>query len=215
MSTAAGSTDAGSTAAGSDDVPSSSLGFSELVFSDLRRYRPDGKPSWLRVLARCLVLPGMIASVILRAQQCLYRSGHVRAAHLLRTVGVVLVGADFVPGMTIGAGLLIPHPTGVTIGNGLTIGDGVSIAGGVTVGARHPDANRAQEFATICDGAIILAHAVLVGGVRIGKHAQVGANSVVLSEVPDYAVVFGVPARKVGTRADDPDLYSVSGLSPE
>jgi serine O-acetyltransferase len=199
----------------SSPPPSDRLGFSELVFSDLKRYRPNEKPSWLRVLARCLVLPGMIASIVLRAQQCLYRSGHVRAAHVLRTVGVVLVGADFVPGMRIGTGLLIPHPTGVTIGNSLTIGDGVSIAGGVTVGARHPDASRAQEFATICDGAIILAHAVLVGGVRIGKHAQVGANTVVLSDVPDYAVVFGVPARKVGTREGDPDLYSVSGLSPE
>jgi serine O-acetyltransferase len=176
------------------------LSFSQLVFSDLQRYRPDERPSWLRVIARCLVLPGLIASVIIRAQQCLYRAGHVRLAHVLRTVGVLTVNADFVPGMTIGTGLLIAHPVGVTIGNSLTIGNDVTLAGGVTVGARTPDGRLAQEFATICDGAIILANAVLVGGVRIGVHAQVGANSVVLSDVADYAVVFGVPARKVGTR---------------
>jgi serine O-acetyltransferase len=178
----------------------SELGFSQLVFSDLQRYRPDERPSWPRVLARCLVLPGLIASIIIRAQQCLFRSGHVRLAHMLRTVGVLTVSADFVPGMTIGRGLLIAHPVGVTIGNSLTIGDGVTLAGGVTVGARNPDGRLEQQFATICDGAIILANAVLVGGVRIGAHAQVGANSVVLSDVEDYAVVFGVPARKVGTR---------------
>jgi serine O-acetyltransferase len=174
--------------------------FSQLVFSDLRRYRPDDNPNWLRVLARCLVLPGMIASIILRAQQCLYRSGHRRLADITRTVGVLLVNADFVPGMEVGTGLLIPHPTGVTIGNRLRVGNNVSIAGGVTVGARNPDGGVKQQFATIDDGAIILANAVVVGGVRIGKHAQVGANTVVLSDVPDNAVVFGVPARKVGTR---------------
>jgi serine O-acetyltransferase len=174
--------------------------FSELVFSDLQRYRPDEKPTWVRVLARCLVLPGLIASIILRAQQCLYRSGHRRLADIMRTLGVLLVNADFVPGMDVGTGLLIPHPVGITIGNRLRIGNNVSIAGGVTMGARNPDGRIKQEFATVEDGAIVLANAVIVGGVRIGKHAQVGANSVVLSDVPDYAVVFGVPARKVGTR---------------
>jgi serine O-acetyltransferase len=102
--------------------------------------------------------------------------------------------------MDVGTGLLIPHPVGITIGNRLRIGNNVSIAGGVTMGARNPDGRIKQEFATVEDGAIVLANAVIVGGVRIGKHAQVGANSVVLSDVADYAVVFGVPARKVGTR---------------
>ncbi len=154
------------------------------------------------MLARCAVLPGMIASIIVRAQQCLFRSGHVRLAHILRTVGVLVVSADFVPGMEIGTGLLIAHPVGVTIGNGLRIGNNVTLAGGITIGARNPDGRVEQEFATIDDGAIILAHAVVVGAVRIGKHAQVGANSVVLTDVADHAVVFGVPARKVGTREE-------------
>ncbi|HEY4376930.1 MAG TPA: serine acetyltransferase, partial [Acidimicrobiales bacterium] len=59
---------------------------------------------------------------------------------------------------------------------------------------------RDQEFATICDDAVLGAHAVLVGGVRIGRNAMVGANSVVLSDVADDAVVLGNPARQVGTR---------------
>lgn len=187
-----------------------SLTFSELVFSDLQRYRPHEKPSWLKVLARCLVLPGMIASVILRAQQCLYRSGHVKLANIMRTVATVVVSADFAPGMQIGTGLLLAHPTGVTIGHSLTIGDNVSFAGGVTAAARNPDARVKQEFATICDDAVIGAHAVLVGPVRIGKGAMVGANSVVLSDVPDYAVVLGNPARQVGTRKPEDTLAEVT-----
>jgi serine O-acetyltransferase len=184
---------------------SKELGFRELVFSDLERYRPGGKHNWLGVLGRCLTIPGMIASIILRAQQCLYRSGHVRPAAILRTVSTMLVGADFGPGMTIGTGLMLAHPIGVNIGYGLTIGDNVTLAGGVTAAARYYTPRPDQEFATICDGAIIGAHAVLVGGVRIGVNAVVGANSVVLSDVPDNAVVMGIPARKVGMNTEAGD----------
>jgi serine O-acetyltransferase len=174
--------------------------FSELVFSDYARFRPDPNPSWVKVLSRCLTVPGLVAAVIIRAQQCLHRAGHKRAATILRTIGVVLVGADFGPGMTIGKGLWIPHPVGVNIGYGLTIGDNVSLAAGVTAAARHYDSHEAeQEFATICDGAAVGAHAVLVGGVRVGVNAVVGANAVVLSDVEDNAIVFGVPARRIGT----------------
>jgi serine O-acetyltransferase len=176
------------------------LSFKELVFSDLARYRTDAKPSWPKVLARCLTVPGMIASLILRAQQCLFRRGQVRAAGILRTVGIVVLGADFGPGMQIGTGLMVAHPVGVNIGYGLRIGNDVTFAAGVTAAARYYDARDEQQFATICDGATIGAHAVLVGGVRIGVNAMVGANSVVLSDVPDNAVVFGSPARRVGNR---------------
>ncbi len=189
----------------SDGLSSSSsdgLSFSTLVFSDYARFRPGAKASWLRIAFRIPMLPGLLASIILRSQQCLYRSGHVRLAHSLRTPGNILVGADFGAGMSIGTGFMLAHPVGVTIGFGLTIGDNVTFAGGVTAAARYYDAveGREQEFATICDGAGIGANAVLVGGVRIGENAAVGANSVVLSDVPDNAVVMGSPARQVGTR---------------
>jgi serine O-acetyltransferase len=180
--------------------------FRELVFSDFRRYRIDKPPSWFRVLTRCMTLPGMVASLILRAQQCLYDSGRVRLANYLRTVSVILVNADFSPGMKIGPGLELAHPIGVSIGFGLTIGEGVTFAGGVTCAASSPDPSAAHEFATIEDGAILGAHAVLVGGVRIGRHAMVGANSVVLKDVPEYAVVMGSPARQVGTREATSDV---------
>lgn len=178
---------------------SDGLGFTDLVFSDLVRYRPHEKPTWRGVLMRCLSNPGMIASIILRGQQLAFRSGHVRAAFLLRTIGMVLVSADFVPGMDVGPGLLMPHPSGVVIGNGLVVGANVTFGGGITAGVKQPD-QEGGGFPTVCDGAIVLANAVLVGGIRIGQHAQVGANTVVLSDVDDHAVVFGVPARKVATR---------------
>ncbi len=177
--------------------------FRDLVFSDLRRYRPHEQPSWSAVASRIPTLPGMLASVLIRAQQVLHDAGHVRIAGSIRTLSVVLVSMDIAPGMDIGPGLLLAHPVGVTIGHNLKIGPNVTFAGGVTCAARDPFATEAQPFATIEEGATIGAHAVLVGGVRIGKGAMVGANSVVLSDVPDHAVVLGSPARQVGTR--DPD----------
>ncbi|MCX6396544.1 MAG: hypothetical protein NTV23_08665 [Propionibacteriales bacterium] len=173
--------------------------FSDLVFSDLLRYRPGSKPSWLRVFSRCLVLPGMIASIILRAQQCFYRAGHVRLANFMRVVGMLAVGSDFTPGMTIGTGLMIPHPTGIVMGVRTVIGNNVTIAQGVTAGARDWEGDK-PEFPVICDDAAILAGASVLGGIRIGVGAQVGANSLVVADVPDYGIVLGVPARLIGTR---------------
>lgn len=183
---------------------SNQASFRELVFSDLARFRTDANPSWLKVLVRCLTVPGMIASLIVRAQQCLFRSGHVRLAAILRTVGIVLLSADFGPGMQIGKGFMIVHPVGVNIGYGLRIGENVTFAGGVTAAAKYYEERPDQEFATIGDDVIIGAHAVLVGGVKVGAGAVVGANAVVLSDVAERAVVFGSPARRVGTREDDP-----------
>ena len=148
---------------------------------------------------RCLVNPGMTASVILRAQQSAVRRGHMRVAFLLRTVGMTLVGTDFVPTIEAGPGLMMPHPNGITIGVDFVVGSNVTIAQGVTAGAKHSDVPGAK-FPVICDGAIIMPNAVLVGEIRIGMHAMVGANSVVLSDVPDYAVVAGIPARKIAER---------------
>ncbi|WP_235737223.1 serine O-acetyltransferase [Nocardioides alcanivorans] len=177
--------------------------FTQLVFSDLERYRPGQTPSWPRVLMRCASNPGMVASIVLRAQQKAYAAGRVRLAFLLRSLGMFLVSADFVPGMDVGPGLLMPHPNGVVIGNGLRVGANVTFGGGITAGVKQPDVDPDEEgqgFPTICDGAIILANAVLAGPVTIGSYAQVGANSVVLSDVAECAVVFGVPARKIAER---------------
>lgn len=175
--------------------------FRDLVFSDLQRYRP-AEASWAHVLFRCLTLPGMVASLFVRAMQVLDEQGHTRLANALRTPAHMAIGIDLLPGMRIGRGLMLAHPHGVAFGGHVRIGDNVTMAGGVTCAARYALENVEQEFATIEDGALLGAHAVLVGGVRIGRHAMVGANTVVLSDVPDYAVVMGVPARQVGNRKD-------------
>lgn len=193
------------------------LSFTELVFSDFARHRPsDRPPSWLQIIPRCLTLTGMMASIILRAQQCLYRAGHVRLAWMLRTVGIVLVGSDFVPGMTIGTGLVLVHPVGLVMGNGIRIGNNVMLSQGVTVGSAEADLAGVDEaLPTICDGATILANATIVGAVRVGEGARVGANSLVVKDVPDYAIVVGVPARKIGEVEREKSARAPLGLAAQ
>src|SRR5690606_27795933 len=131
-------------------------------------YRRGQKLSWPGVLMRCLSNPGLVASIVLRAQQKAFQAGRVRLAFLLRSLGMFLVSADFVPGMDVGPGLLMPHPNGVVIGNGLRVGANVTFGGGITAGVKQPDVDPDEEgqgYPTICDGAIILANAVLAGPV--------------------------------------------------
>ena len=109
------------------------------------------------------------------------------------------MGADFNPGMTVGPGLMMPHPPGIVIGQGLVVGANVTFAQGVTAGHQYPD-RASTGLPTVCDGAIVLANAVLVGPIRIGQHVLVGPNSVVLSDAPDHAVMLGSPARRISER---------------
>lgn len=104
----------------------------------------------------------------------------------------------------------------VTIGNGVKVQNNVSIYEGVEVGndvfcgpscvftndltprAKYPKGHMAYKKTIIGDGASIGANATIVCGHRIGKMAMIGAGSVVTSNVPDYALMTGVPARQHG-----------------
>lgn len=98
-------------------------------------------------------------------------------------------GLDIVVGSDIDGGLYIPHPIGVVIAPN-QIGKNCSIIGAVTIGMRNT-----WDFPTIGDEVFIGAGARVLGGIRIGNGAVIGANSVVLNDLPDGAVAVGIPAR--------------------
>jgi serine O-acetyltransferase len=122
---------------------------------------------------------------------------------------------DIHPGATLGKRLFIDHATGVVIGETAEVGDDVMIYHGVTLGGSGNDTGKRHP--TIGDRVTIGAGAKVLGAIKIGDDSRIGANAVVVKEVPSSAVVVGVPGQiisraKPGTGDDSmmPDLVGVS-----
>jgi len=107
-------------------------------------------------------------------------------------------GLEIPSGGDIGGGLYIPHPIGTVI-MPKRIGRNCSIIANVTIGMRNEWA-----FPDIGDNVFIGAGARVLGGIRIGNNAVIGANAVVIHDVPDDTTVVGIPARPVGKPAGVP-----------
>lgn len=101
------------------------------------------------------------------------------------------------PKATIAAGLRLPHPFAIVIGEGVEIEEDVTIFQSVTLGGRKLGDWKDGNYPTIGSGTVIFAGAVVVGKVRIGKNCVIGANSVVTHDIPDGATAVGAPARVV------------------
>jgi serine O-acetyltransferase len=94
----------------------------------------------------------------------------------------------------IGAGLKLPHATGVVIGDDVVIGDNVQIYQHVTIGRKSIIQD---DYPVIGDNVIIYAGAVLIGNIVIGNNAVIGANSVLTQNVNESEVFVGIPAKKI------------------
>jgi serine O-acetyltransferase len=103
---------------------------------------------------------------------------------------------DIHPAARMGQGILLDHATGLVIGETAVVGNNVSILQSVTLGGTgKEDGDRHPK---IGDGVLISAGAKILGNIRVGSGAKVGAGSVVLEEVPPHTTVAGVPAKIVG-----------------
>jgi serine O-acetyltransferase len=101
-------------------------------------------------------------------------------------------GLDMVIGDEIGGGFYVAHPVGVTIA-AKRIGKNCSVIAGCTIGMRNT-----WDFPSIGDNVFIGAGARVLGGICVGDGAKIGANSVVVHDVPAGATVVGIPARPMG-----------------
>jgi serine O-acetyltransferase len=109
-------------------------------------------------------------------------------------------GVEIHPGAIIGRRFFIDHGTGVVIGETAEIGDDVMLYHDVTLGGRS--LKRTKRHPTIGDGVVIGAGARVLGPVVIGNKAQIGANAVVVRDVPAGVVVVGVPGEVLRPRVD-------------
>lgn len=103
---------------------------------------------------------------------------------------------DIHPAARMGRGIMLDHATGLVIGETAVVGNNVSILQSVTLGGTGKE--EGDRHPKISDDVLISAGAKILGNIRVGKGAKVGAGSVVLEPVPPHTTVAGVPARVVG-----------------
>ena len=110
-------------------------------------------------------------------------------------------GVDIHPAARMGHGIMLDHATGLVIGETAVVGNNVSILLSVTLGGTGKE--EGDRHPKIGDGVLISAGAKILGNIRVGEGAKVGAGSVVLEDVPPHTTVAGVPAKVVGRPASD------------
>ncbi len=131
-----------------------------------------------------------------------------------------LTGIEIHPKAKIGKNLFIDHGMGVVIGETSEIGDNVTIYHMVTLGGISPSINsdsqrEIKRHPTLMDNVVVGSGAQILGPVTIGKNSKIGANAVVTKDVPDNAVMIGIPAKNVGTTSGEFKPYAVTEDSKE
>ncbi len=151
-----------------------------------------------------LAYPGLHAIWIHRvAHRWWQQPGGKLAARVLSHLARMLTGVEIHPGAVIGRRFFVDHGMGVVIGETAEVGDDVMLYHQVTLGGRSTA--RGKRHPTIEDGVTFGAGARVLGPVRVGAGAQIGANAVVVRDVPPGAVVVGIPGRIVAPRPAELD----------
>jgi serine O-acetyltransferase len=153
----------------------------------------DRDPATTSRLEMALASPGLHAIWAHRLSHQLWQRPGLRvAARLLSQLSRSLTGVEIHPGAVIGRRFFIDHGMGVVIGETAEVGDDVMIYHGVTLGGRS--LRREKRHPTVGSRVTIGAGARILGPVYIGDDVQIGANSVVVKDIPAGAVATGVPA---------------------
>ncbi|HBK58862.1 MAG TPA: serine O-acetyltransferase [Spirochaetaceae bacterium] len=157
-----------------------------------------------------LAYPGLHALWLYRIAHRLWHRGAKLLARLISNLGRSLTGIEIHPAAKLGRRIFIDHGMGVVIGETAVIGDDVTLYHGVTLGGTSLE--RKKRHPTVGDRVTIGAGAKILGDIHIGSDSRIGANAVVVKNVPPNSVVVGIPGQAVHrhiphTASDEPDLH--------
>lgn len=150
--------------------------------------------------------PGVHAILLQRIAHRLWKLGLRYPARFISWFARLVTNIDIHPGATLGRRFFIDHGAGVVIGETAEIGNDVTLYHGVTLGGTTW--NKGKRHPTLGDGVVIGAGAKILGAITLGDQVRVGANSVVVKDVPARKTVVGIPG-KVVTRLEAVDENSL------
>ena len=170
------------------------MGILATVKEDIQTaFRED--PAARNAVEILLCYPGVHAIWGYRIGHVMWEKGFRTYARLLSHIVRFLTGIEIHPGATIGRRFFIDHGMGVVIGETTEIGDDVLIYQGVVLGGVSRE--KTKRHPTIEHNVVIGAGAILLGPIKVGSEARIGAGSVVINDVPANSTVVGIPGRAI------------------
>ena len=160
-----------------------------------------------------LYFKGFHALQLHRVSNWLWLQGRRSLALLMQSRASMKFGVDIHPAATFGSGIMLDHATGLVVGETAVVGNQVSILQSVTLGGTGKE--HGDRHPKISDGVLISAGAKILGNIRVGEGAKVGAGSVVLRDVPAHTTVAGVPAKVVGRPDSDLPALNMNHEIPD
>ncbi|MBP0727035.1 serine O-acetyltransferase [Bacillus sp. RG28] len=163
--------------------------------------RDPAATGYLEVL---LTYSGLHALWFYRVAHFFFKRKWYFIARAISQIARFFTGIEIHPGAKIGRRFFIDHGAGVVIGETCEIGDDVTLYQGVTLGGTGKE--KGKRHPTLKDGVLVATGAKVLGSITIGENAKIGANSVVLKDVPDDSTVVGIPGKVVvqnGVRVKD------------
>lgn len=175
----------------------------------------ENDPAARTSLEVLLTYPGLKALAAHRLSHWLWQRGFKLLARMHSQFWRFWTQIEIHPGAEIAEGVFIDHGAGLVIGETAIVEKGAMLYHGVTLGGTGKDTGKRHP--TVREGALVSAHAQLIGPIEIGKNAKVGAAAVVLSDVPADVTVVGVPAKivRVHGQKDEPVIQTLEDIREE
>ena len=167
-----------------------------------------------------LTYPGVKAVFFHKVANFFHLAGFHLLARVISQISRFFTGIEIHPGAKVGKNLFIDHGMGVVIGETSEIGDNVTIYHMVTLGGISPSINsdnqrNIKRHPTLMDNVVVGSGAQILGPVTINRNAKIGANAVVTKDVPENAVMVGIPAKNVSESSADDKSFKPYGITTD